>query len=399
MKALFVENRLERFAAGKAAKMFAGAMGAATGPMSPVRYASVPEPSLPGPRWIKVRNKACGLCGTDVHLMALDLDPKSFPAALPGLPRVYLGHEVLSVVEEVGAAVEGIRPGDRVAVRIDWPSCAQMELSPPCPRCAEGAYMLCENPGRVSLPRDTGGGFSTRSVLHQAQPFVIPDALSDDQALLLEPAAVAVHAALRALPGPGDSVLVIGAGTIGLLLVAALRHLAPDAEVRCLARHRFQAEAAADLGARVISGGGDLYRRMASDTGARYVKGHLGNEILLGGFDVIFDTVGNDQTLQDALRWCRGGGRLALVGVNMEPGKVDYSPLWHQEITVIGVNSHATEADGRTSFDHAAVLLAACPELPGLLLTHRFPVARWKDAVRAFLDKKGSRAIKIVLEH
>lgn len=399
MKALFVENRLERFAAGKAAKMFAGSMGAATGPLSPVRYVTVPEPALPGPRWIKVRNKACGLCGTDVHLMTLDLDPKSFPAALPGLPRVYLGHEALSVVEEVGAAVEGIAPGDRVAVRIDWPSCAQMEISPPCPRCAEGAYMLCENPGRVALPRDTGGGFSTRAVLHQSQPFVIPADLTDDQALLLEPAAVAVHAALRSLPAPGESVLVIGAGTIGLLVVAALRRVAPDAEVRCLARHRFQADAAAALGARVITGGGDLYRRVASDTGARYVKGHLGNEILLGGFDTIFDTVGNDHTLQDALRWCRGGGRLVLVGVNMEPGKVDYSPLWHQEITVIGVNSHATEADGRTSFDHAAALLAADPALPALLLTHRFPVARWKDAVRAFLDKKGSRAIKIILEH
>jgi len=138
---------------------------------------------------------------------------------------------------------------------------------------------------------------------------------------------------------------------------------------------------------------------MADDTGARYVKGHLGNEILLGGFDAIFDTVGNDSSLQDALRWCRGGGRLVLVGVNMEPGKVDYSPLWHQEITVIGVNSHATEADGRTSFDHAAEVLAAHPAIPQLLLTHRFPMRRWKDAVRAFLDKKGSGAIKIVLEH
>ena len=397
MKALFVENRLERFAAGKAAKMVSRM--AAMGPLSPVRYASVPEPALPGPRWIKVRNKACGLCGTDVHLMAVELDPKSFPAALPGLPRVYLGHEALAVVEEVGAGVEGIRPGDRVVERIDWPACAQMEISPPCPRCAEGAYMLCENIGRVPLPRDTGGGFSTKSVLHHTQPFVVPDALSDDQALLLEPTAVGVHAALRSLPAAGESVLVIGAGTIGLLTVAALRHLAPDAEIRCLARHRFQAEAAAALGARVITGGGDLYRRMADDTGARYVKGHLGNEILLGGFDAIFDTVGNDSSLQDALRWCRGGGRLVLVGVNMEPGKVDYSPLWHQEITVIGVNSHATEADGRTSFDHAAEVLAAHPAIPQLLLTHRFPMRRWKDAVRAFLDKKGSGAIKIVLEH
>jgi len=397
VKALFIENRLDRFAAGKAARVVSRM--AATGPLSPVRYASIPEPALPGPRWLKVRNRACGLCGTDVHLMTLDLDPRSFPAALPGLPRVYLGHEVLAVVEEVGAEVEGFSPGNRIAVRIDWPSCAQMEFSTKCPQCAAGAYMRCENLGRVPLPGDPGGGFSTRSVLHRTQPFQVPDTLSDDQALLLEPAAVAVHAALRSLPAAGSSVLVVGAGAIGLLTVAALRHLAPDVEVRALARHRFQADVAETLGARVISSGGDLYRRVAGDSRARYVKGHLGNEILLGGYDVVFDTVGSDASIQDALRWIVGGGRLVLVGVNMAPGKVDYSPIWHQEITVIGVNSHGTEADGRTSFHHAADLLAATPSLPGLLLTHRFPMARWKDALRAFLGKKTSRAIKIVLEH
>ncbi len=397
MKALFVENRIERFAAGKAAKMVSRM--AAMGPLSPVRYTSVPEPALPGPRWLKIRNRACGLCGTDIHLLTLDLDPRSFPAALPGLPRVYLGHEVLAVVEEIGAEVDGFAPGDRVAVRIDWPSCAQMEIDPPCPQCAAGAYMRCENLGVRPFPRDTGGGFSTKAVLHRTQPFKIPDNLSDDQALLLEPVAVAVHAAFRALPAAGEAVLVIGAGTIGLLTVAALRHLAPGAEVRCLARHRFQADAAEALGARVLDDSGDLYRRVAAETGARHVKGHLGNEILLGGFDTVFDTVGNDRTFQDGLRWVRGGGRLVLVGVNMEPGKVDYSPIWHQEITVIGVNSHATEADGRTSFDHAADLLAAGTIPPELILTHRFPMARWKDAVRAFLDKGRSNAIKIVLEH
>lgn len=397
MKALYWENRLSRVILLKAAQRFS--RYAALGPFSTLRYADIPEPALPGPRWLKVRNIACGLCGTDLHFMFMDLDPKCFSAAMPGISRKYLGHELVAEVVETGAEVAGLSPGERVVMRIDWPSCHQLEIDPPCPPCAGGSYMLCERVGERNLPVvDTGGGFSPYMVMHRSQPFQAPDALSNDAALLLEPMASAVHGVLKAPPRPGDRALVTGGGTIGLLTVAALRALYPDTPVWCLARYPFQAAVAEKLGARPLMDGRDRYARVAQAAGARHVRGHFGNEILLGGFERVYDSVGNDATLTDALRFARAGGTVVLVGINFAPGKVDYSPVWCQEVNLLGINCHATESDGRNSFEVAAQVLLAGGVDPADIITHRFPVAEYKRAVKAFLNKRESRAIKVVLD-
>jgi len=438
----------------------------AFGRLSPVSYGEVPIPELPGPEWVKVANLECGLCGTDVHLMFMDIDPRSFAAAIPTLPRTFLGHECWGRVVGAGESARtgrdgpsgGFCPGERVALRISWPSCVQMGIDPPCRQCRAGAYMLCENTGRLAsqataaasapdspeprrqgkgrrsrnggrrrraeaapepavadtstmgavaavsgdgswLSGDLGGGFSPIMVAHAEQLFRIPDAVPNERAVLLEPTAVAVHAALRRLPQPGDHVLVIGGGSIGLLLMAVLRHYAPDIELHCVVRHEMQAALAEWLGAIVHRPGAGLARDLARASGACYVHAPFSNEALLGGFDVVFDAVGSGETLRDALRWVRARGAVVLLGAELRSGRFDYTPLWHQEIDLLGVDGHATEADGRSSFDHAAQLLAD----PGFpvegLVTHRFPMDAWQDAVRAFLDKEKSGAVKIVLEH
>jgi threonine dehydrogenase-like Zn-dependent dehydrogenase len=249
------------------------------------------------------------------------------------------------------------------------------------------------------LPVDTGGGFSPLMVAHARQLFRIPDAVPNERAVLLEPTAVAVHAVLRRLPQPGDHVLVIGGGTIGLLVMAVLRAYAPEIELHCVVRHDVQAALAEWLGALVHRPGASLARDLARATGACYVRAVLNNEAMVGGFDVIFDAVGSGATLRDALRWVRASGSVLLVGAELRSGRFDYTPLWHQEIDLLGVFGHGTEADGRTSFDHAAELLAD-PTFPVEgLVTHRFPMDAWQDAVHAFLDKRRSGAVKIVLEH
>jgi threonine dehydrogenase-like Zn-dependent dehydrogenase len=398
MKALCFENRLSRLLALKAAQCFS--RHAALGPFSTLRYADVPEPELPGPRWLKIRNIACGLCGTDLHFMYMDMAPSSFPAAMPGIRKKFLGHELVGEVVECGTEVEGPAPGDRVVMRIDWPSCFQLETDPPCSQCAAGNYMLCEKTGKKNLPlEDTGGGFSPYMVMHRSQPFSMPETLSNDHAVLIEPLASAVHGVLKAPPEPGEKVLVIGGGTIGLLTLAVLRARYPGADVHCLARYPFQARVAEAYGARVIPEGRDLHARMAEAAQARHVKGYFGNEILLGGFDVIYDTAGSDASLNNALRWARGGGRVVLVGINFAPRHIDYTPIWCQEVQLFGINCHATEQDGRTSFAHAAQILLEGHIEPGDLITHRFPLAQYRQAVRTFLNKKESGAIKIVLEH
>lgn len=261
--------------------------------------------------------------------------------------------------------------------------------------------MLCQNLGARKLPlMDVGGGFSPRMVMHRTQPFKVPDGLSNDEALMLEPMACAVHAVRKHPPAAGDRVLVVGCGTIGLLTVAVAKSMVKNAEVIALARYPVQSEMARTLGADdVILGETNPYRRIAELTGAKYFEGYFGNKILLGGFDVIYDTIGNDDSLSHALRWARSKGTVVIVGVNFKPGKIDYSPLWHQEIQVTGINCHVLKEGAHSSFDIAAGLITEKRLPVGRLITHRFPMDRWRDAVKTFLAKGREGAIKIVLEH
>jgi threonine dehydrogenase-like Zn-dependent dehydrogenase len=176
--------------------------------------------------------------------------------------------------------------------------------------------------------------------------------------------------------------------------------LEPACEVFCVARYPFQAEQAAHMGAdRVLWEREGLYRQAASATAARYIEGAFGNRILLGGFDLVYDSVGNDRSLRDALRLARAGGTVVLVGVNFQPGRLDYSPVWNQEVNLVGVNSHATESTGESSFAIAARLLSKKAVRVEGMVTHHFPLDEYRRAIRAFCVKEKSRAIKIVIDH
>ncbi|MHB8780234.1 MAG: zinc-dependent alcohol dehydrogenase [Candidatus Geothermincolia bacterium] len=398
MRALYFENSMARVGLLQARSLID--KNAAFGKLSPLRYGEIPEPQLPNERWLKVRNIACGLCGTDIHFIFMQINPMVYAAATPSVFRKFLGHELVGVVTEVGTEVAGLAPGDRVGMRMDWPSCRQMEFDPPCPQCARGDYMLCENWGARDLAkRDTGGGFSPYAVMHRSQPFKVPAALTNDEAVLLEPVSVAVHGVHRRMPQAGERVLVIGAGTIGLLTLAVARALAPQAEYWVVARYPFQAEMAKRLGAAgVVSEGKDDYRALARASRARYYS-RLGNRILIGGFEVIYDSIGNDGTVHNALRWARGGGHVVVMGVNFKPGKIDYSPVWQQEVTLTGINSHATEADGRSSWEIAAELLESGRLDVSGIITHRFRLDQYRQAIETFVHKGAERATKIVIEY
>ena len=399
MKSLYVDNELWRILYLQAASFIS--KKAAFTRLAPLQYRDVPEPEIPNPRWLKVKNIGCGLCGSDINLMYMNIDPKVFPAATPGIARKFLGHEMVGKVVEAGSEVTDVAVGDRVCLRIDWPSCYQMEIDPMCPQCQKGAYMQCRNLGAVDPPiPNTGGGFSPYMVMHRTQPFKVPAELSDDQAVLLEPLACAVHGVYKRMPEKGERVLVVGCGTIGLLTVAAAKAMQPEAEVMALARYPFQAAMAKKLGADdVIIGEKNPHRAVAEKTDARYIEGPLKNKILIGGFDVVYDTVGKDQSIHDALRWIRSNGSLVILGINLKPGKIDYTPVWHQEIRVTGTNCHANEAENVTSFDLAlSLIMEKRVSLDGMV-THHLPMERYRDAVDLFLGKGGAGAIKIILDH
>ena len=109
--------------------------------------------------------------------------------------------------------------------------------------------------------------------------------------------------------------------------------------------------------------------------------------------------MGNDRSLRDALRLARAGGTVVIVGVNFQPGKLDYSPVWYQEVNLVGVNSHATEPTGENSFEIAARLLEQKAIRVEGMVTHHFPLGEYRRAIGAFCAKEKSRAIKIVIDH
>lgn len=399
MKALYFDSSIIKFGLLQIASKFN--KNAAFTSLSPLRYTDITEPEIPNSRWLKVRNISCGLCGSDIHYMFMEMDPKAFPTAIPGITRKFLGHELVGEVVETGEDVKNVKPGDRVCLKIDWPSCYQMEIDPLCPQCRRGAYMLCQNHGANKLPLvDVGGGFSPYMVMHHSQTFKVPEKLSNDEAVLLEPLACAVHGVGKHIPDKNEQVLVLGCGTIGLLTIAAVKAMQPEAEIIALARYPFQAELARKLGADdTIVNEKNPYQTISSLTGAKYIEGFFGNRILLGGVDVVYDSIGNDSSINDSLRWARSGGTVVIIGINFKPGRIDYTPVWHQEIFVTGSNSHATEKNGQTSFDIAAnFLIEKKISLDGII-THKLPMDEYRDAVNIFLSKGKHEAVKIVLTH
>ena len=377
--------------------------GAFFSSFAPLQVQNVPRQSLPSQNWVRVRNRLAGICGSDLHLIYTDGDFRIAPAALPNHQRSYPGHEVVGEVIEVGEDVTQLRVGDRVVLQ-NGPNCLSTGAQPVCRACASGNYNLCEQ-GHLSGPEPIGGGWSEEMLLHEQQLFRIPPDLSDEQAVMLEPSAVAVHAVLRHLPQPGEHVLIIGAGTIGLLVLQVLRALAPQTTISVMARHSFQIEQATRMGAEYILYPHDTYQSVKLLTGAKLYKGILGNKMLLGGYDAVYDTVGTQRTLHDALRWTRAGGALVIVGLSLHLMRIDLTPVWYQEVSLIGSTGHGTETwpigsqQRRDTFAIAAELIEQGGIHPEKLITHRFALTNFREALSTAAGKSRSRAIKVVFDY
>jgi threonine dehydrogenase-like Zn-dependent dehydrogenase len=371
--------------------------------LSPLQVHNVPRQSLPSPNWVRVRNRLAGICGSDLHLIFADADPRIAPAALLGRKLLYPGHEVVGEVTEIGDDVQHLQVGDRVVLQ-SGPNCLSTGVYSPCRSCEAGYYNLCEQ-GVLPGPQPIGGGWSEEMLLHEQQLFRLPKEISDEQAVLLEPTAVAVHAVLRHLPQPGDRVLIIGAGTIGLLTLQVIRALAPEVKVSVLARHASQREQAKQMGATYLIHPNHSYGEMQQVTEAKLYKGIFGNRILLGSYDIIYDTVGHCNTLYHALRWTRARATIVLVGVSLHMMHIDLTPLWHQQINLLGSTSHGMETwppqtnQRSSTFEITAELMAHDRIHPEQLITHHFALTDYKSALITATRKARSHAIKVVFDY
>jgi threonine dehydrogenase-like Zn-dependent dehydrogenase len=257
---------------------------------------------------------------------------------------------------------------------------------PACRACIAGQTSRCDHitTGRLSAGlqtgfcADTGGGWSRRMLAHASQLHPVPEALPDEIAVLVEPLACAIHAVRRVPINPGASVLVIGAGTVGLLTLLALRKLTAAGEVHVIAKHRHQADRALALGATHIVDSEGPARALRRSTGALLVEPEFGAGYLLGGMDLAFECTGAAAGLDTALRSLRAGGTVIASG--MPSGGVDLTPLWYRELHLVGAYASAVgdEPDGG-DFPEAIALAGSAP-LDGYVDT-KYPLERWRDAL------------------
>ncbi len=251
----------------------------------------------------------CGICGTDLH---------AYQSGEPYNPAI-CGHEWVGYVTAIGKDVNGLREGDRVAVGIAS-ACGA------CPTCRRGDAAHCETAffgvigmGPLAAPH---GGFASAIAIDASRVYPVDSRLSDIDAAMLEPATVAVHAVRRTHIRLGDSVVVLGAGPIGLLVLQAAR-AAGAGTVVLIEPQRSRRELGGTLGADLLIDPG------AADAGES-INAHIGAQ----GADIVIECAGIPRTIEQAAALIRRGGTLSLVGVPNRPAQIHAAEWLVKEVRV-----------------------------------------------------------------
>jgi L-iditol 2-dehydrogenase len=321
----------------------------------------VPEP---GPGEVRLRVEACGICGSDLHFFHMG-------AMAPGNTP---GHEMAGRVDGVGEGVEGLATGDRVAVE-PLSSCGR------CDYCRAGRDSICPEVQIFGIHRH--GGFAEYAVLPAHRLFGVPDDLEPRIAALSEPMAVAVHGLRLGRLRAGQRVLVLGAGTVGLLTAKAAVALGAG-DVWLTARHPHQAELGAHLGAtRVLSEGESSRENLF----------RLGCEAPI---DLVVETVGGTaDTLRPAASAVRPGGTIAVLGIFLGDVALDTLPLLIKENTLTWSNCYARAPEG-ADFETAVNLVAEHRDELTEIATHEVPLEAIARAFALAGDKKAG-AVKVTV--
>lgn len=385
MKALVFERNELRYAAAAVATRLSPGAGAQVGPL---RLKDVDAPQLPGEGWQRVYPRLAGICGSD--LTTVEGRSSRYFDPLVSFPFVP-GHEVVGELDD----------GSRVALEPVLGHSCRGE-APPFDNAAPGdgtdyGYLLSgtiDDGIQVGFCASTGGGWGTELVAHESQLHAVPADLDDAAAVMLEPAAGGVHTAFKGRIEPGDTVVVQGAGTMGLCALAAIRQFTEAGTIIAAAKYPLQRDLADELGADIVVNPDELKRAVRRATGCRMI----GND-LSGGADVTVDAVGNAASLTTSLSITRPRGRVVLLGM---PGvtKVDLTPLWHRETELVGSYTYGTEhlPDGgrATSFDMAFDLVRATDL--GRLVSATYPLGRYRDALRHAAEAGPRGAIKVAFD-
>jgi threonine dehydrogenase-like Zn-dependent dehydrogenase len=379
---------------------------------TPMRLVDIEEPHFMLPDWVVIKPRLTGICGSDAKQVFMDWgEVATADNPMKGffsLPQV-LGHEVVADVVALGPESEGLAVGDRVVLN-PWLSCGPRGVSPVCPACERGDFSLCHSfdvgpipPGiHIGTARDANGGYAELMPAHDSQLFKVPDDIPDELAVFADPFTVSLHSVTRHPPAPGGKAMVYGAGALGTCATAILRALYPDVDVLVVARFDAQAEMARKLGATVI---GHTPALKVIEEAAAWSGGVLRDSDGLpmafpGAIDVVYDTVGKQETFEVGTRVLKARGTLVKAGVH-GPTWWEDTPLYFKEISMVGSNAFGhEEVDGvrKHGIAHYLDLVAdGKVDLTGML-THTFRLDDWRDAFTTLATQDQTGAIKVAFD-
>jgi len=379
-----------------------------------LRLEEVPQPSVPFPDWVLLQTRLTGICGSDYKQVFVDFEGYDSPmAACATFPQV-MGHEVVATVAEVGPEATGLRVGQRVVLN-PWLSCAPRGL-PLCAACQDGQYSVCSSfrrgrlaPGvHIGNCKDVPGGFAPYLPAHHTMAIPIPDAVTDDEAVLADPFSVSLHSVLRHPPKAGDIVVVYGCGTLGLCAIEILNKLF-DVEIYAITRFEHQAKLAKQLGAAETLAWRPteaIVKRFAELTGSDLyspVEGTGGLPMLHGakrGVRVVYNTVGTPESWEVSVRICAARGTVVISGVDT-PSRFEWSPHYFKEINLVGSNAFGVEEwNGKRqhAMRHYFDLIRDRHIDMRPIITHRFRIEQYKEAFRYNHEQDRYGAVKVLFD-
>lgn len=317
-------------------------------------------PVPPGPGEVQVQVAYVGICGTDLHILHGAMDSR---VTLPAV----IGHEMSGIVAGVGDGVDDWAVGDRVTVMpLDWDGT--------CPACQAGHRHICHNLDFIGI--DSPGAMQALWNVHADLLVALPESLRLDHAALVEPVAVAVHDVRRGAVRPGDRVVVLGGGPIGVLIAVVAREAGAEVVV---------VEPDAGRRATVASLGFTAVDPVNDHVGAAVEEWTMG-----AGADVVFEVSGAPSAVLTATAVAKVRGTVVVVAIHPQPAPVDLKQVFWRELTILGARVYE-----RVDFERAVELLDQAAIPADALITEVRPLS---DVAEAFAVLEQGDAMKILLD-
>lgn len=405
MEAIEFRRQVPRYLATRLTHRFAPSLWSAR--LAPLHYVRREPPAPPEHArsgWTRLRVRLSGICGTDLNLVtgreSLFLEPE---ASYPFVP----GHELVAEVASTGPAQDtALQPGTRCAV---WPplGCRTRGSAAPCAPCRAGWDGLCERRGEawpgsglgIGFSRETGGGWGEICLAHHSQLWPLAPHVSDEDAVLLDPAATALAALLRTESPETERTLVVGGGTVGLLIAYLHHALRRSGTCDVLVRHEFQRAWAERCGADAwVLSQAQAFADWAASRGmhSRRVTGY--GYVFRGVYDRVIVAAGTRSALTWALHAVRPRGVVVVVAAPASLGGVDPTPLWYREVTCRGIYVYGPVPwEGEPVHPYEVLI----PRLGDgslelrSMVSHTFALADYPAALATALDRAKGGALKV----